>query len=61
MAELDLALLSEPMTGEDCRAEPFAEQYRERAPAQLAPKIAISGRFTPTTSAPTASMRASTR
>ena len=29
MAELDLALLSEAMTGQGCRAEPFAVQYRD--------------------------------
>src|SRR6476620_3231630 len=28
MAELDLASLSAPMAGENCRAEPFGEQYR---------------------------------
>ena len=36
MAELDLALLSEPMTGEDCRAEPFADQYRDALRAACA-------------------------
>jgi RimJ/RimL family protein N-acetyltransferase len=33
---IDLARLAEPMTGDDCRAEPFSEQHREGLKAACA-------------------------
>ena len=52
--------LSQPMTGDHCRAELFAEERIASRSRPRAPKTAKSGRFTPIISARTDSTRAST-